>query len=226
MFETFMESRSGARRRAGGTVLSMLVHAMVVAGAVQATERVVTSAGLARSDTLKFVLARPERAATEVQDEAPLPGAPEVVSEVALPEMTPVGIPQVDLGARPFDAATVVGRQTTVGMTDVAGEKEQTSGVARVFASAEVDDPAVAISQPAPRYPVEFERAGVSGYVDLEYVIDATGHAEPGSVRVVSASHAAFIEPAREAILGGVYRPARNRGIVVRQLVRQRVVFS
>ena len=132
MFETLIESRSGARRRAGGTVLSMLVHAMVVAGAVQATERVVTSAGLARSDTLKFVLARPERAATEVQDEAPLPGAPEVVSEVALPEMTPVGIPQVDLGARPFDAATVVGRQTTVGMTDVAGEKEQASGVAVV----------------------------------------------------------------------------------------------
>ena len=61
--------------RSGVTVLSMLVHAMVVAGAVQATERVVTSAGLARSDTLKFVLARPERAATEVQDEAPLPGA-------------------------------------------------------------------------------------------------------------------------------------------------------
>jgi len=67
---------------------------------------------------------------------------------------------------------------------------------------------------------------GAVASVARQLGIDPTGHAEPGSVRVVSASHAAFIEPAREAILGGVYRPARNRGIVVRQLVRQRVVFS
>ena len=226
MFETLIESRGGTRRRAGGTVLSMLVHAMVVAGAVQATERVVTRAGTARSDTLTFVLARPHRAAGEASDETPLPGAPEVFTEVPLPEMTPVGIPPIDLGTRPFDAATVVGRQSPGGATGITSENEHGDGIAGLFVPGEVDEPAVAISQPAPRYPVEFERAGVRGYVELEYVIDASGHAEPGSVRVVSASHAAFIEAAREAIVRGTYRPARLRGNVVRQLVRQRVVFG
>ena len=223
MFETLIESSGSSKRRASGTVVSLAVHAMVVAGAVHATERVVSLGGMVRTDTLTFVLAKP---ATEVTEEAPLSGAPEAVSEAALPEMTPVGIPQIDLGTKPFDAATVIRRQATSGMTGIAGENEHGSGVAGVFVSAEVDDAAVAISQPAPRYPVEFERAGVSGYVELEYIIDATGHAEPGSVRVVSASHPAFIEAAREAIVGGVYRPARYRGNVVRQLVRQWVVFG
>ncbi len=226
MFETLIESRGGAKRRAGGTVVSLLVHAMVVAGAVQATERIVSLGATVRSDTLTFVLAKPDRAATEAAGEVPLPGVPEAVSELALPEMVPVGIPQLDLGAKPFDPATVMGHQATTGVGGLSGEDEPKSGVAGVFVSADVDDPAVAISQPAPRYPVEYERAGISGSVVLEYVIDATGHAEPGSVRIVSASHAAFVEAAREAILAGVYRPARYRGRAVRQLVRQKVVFG
>lgn len=226
MFEPLIESRGGAKRRAGGVVLSMFVHAMVVAGAIQATERIVSRAGMARTDTLTFVLTKPDRAATDVVEEAPLPGAPEPVSEVALPVMLPVGIPPVELGTTPFDAAAVVGRPPAVGVAGMAGEHEPVSGVAGVFATADVDDPAVAVSQPTPRYPIEFERAGVAGYVELEYVIDATGHVEPGSVRVISASHQAFIEAAREAIVAGVYRPARYRGGVVRQVVRQRVVFG
>ena len=62
MFETLVESSGGMKRRAGGTVLSMLVHAMVVAGAVHATDRVVKGVGVRRADTLTFVLAGQEGA--------------------------------------------------------------------------------------------------------------------------------------------------------------------
>lgn len=109
--------------------------------------------------------------------------------------------------------------------TGVSGG-EPGPGIADVFVSAQVDDPAVALSQPAPRYPRAWREAGVGGYVDLEYVIDSTGHAEPASVRLISASQEPFVEAAREAILGGVYRPVRYRGSAVRQLVRQRVSFQ
>ena len=226
MFETLIESRGGTKRRAGGTVVSLLVHAMVVAGAVQATERVATLGGAARTDTLTFVVAPPRQVDSEIREEAPFPGAPAPVTEGVLLEMAPIDIPAMNPVDQAFDATKVIGRQARGEVSGITGEQEPASGVAGVFASAEVDDPAVALSQPAPRYPVEFERAGVHGYVELEYIIDVSGHAEPASVRVVSSSHAAFVEPAREAILAGVYRPARYRGSIVRQQVRQRVVFG
>lgn len=226
MFEPLSEMRGGTKRRAGGAVVSMLVHAMVVAGAVQATERVVKGGSMTRTDTLAFVLAKPSHTASEVIEEIPLPGVPEPVSMDALPEIPTVGIPSIDLGTKVFDAARVVGQQAQTGVTGIASEARPASSVAAAFASSEVDDPAVAVSQPLPRYPAELEHAGVHGFVELEYVIDETGHVERESVRVVLASHAGFVEAARASILAGVYRPARYRGSVVRQLVSQKVVFG
>ena len=118
-----------------------------------------------------------------------------------------VDIPAVDLSSRKFDAVAAVGRQESVSLAGIVETGPPDAGAARAYMSAEVDDPAIAISQPTPRFPVELERAGVHGYVDLEYVIDATGHAEPGSLRVVSASHPAFVEPARAAILAASTGP-------------------
>lgn len=94
-----------------------------------------------------------------------------------------------------------------------------------VFMSAEVEVPAEVVAQPQPQYPPLLKHAGVSGHVDLDFVIDASGRVEPGSVRLVASTHGAFVAPAMEAILTGVYRPARYRGSAVRQLVRQRVSF-
>jgi TonB family protein len=94
-----------------------------------------------------------------------------------------------------------------------------------VSLAGEVDDPvAVAKAQP-PVYPPAMAAAGISGLVRLEFVVDTVGHCEPGSVRVVSSSHPAFEEPARDAVLKTVYRPARSRGRPVRQLVNQSLVF-
>jgi TonB family protein len=70
------------------------------------------------------------------------------------------------------------------------------------------------------------QSAGISGAVDLQYVVDTTGHAEPNSFKVVKATHPAFVEPAKEAILKGVFKPARYKGQHVRQLVQQRISFK
>lgn len=224
MFETLIESSRGTKRRAGGTVVSLALHAMIVAGAVHATERVVSLGGAVRTDTLTFVVPPPEQARHEPMEGSALPAAPSPVP-MAVPDLMPAIIP-VELGTKPFDAMAVVGRQVPAGIPELSERRNPGAGVAGVFASTEVDDPAVALSQPAPRYPAELERAGVRGSVELEYVIDATGHVEGGSVRVIASSHDAFIAVARDAILAGLYRPARYRGVAVRQVVRQRIVFS
>ena len=81
------------------------------------------------------------------------------------------------------------------------------------------------VSQPAPRYPRHLATAGLEGRVLVEFVIDTTGHVEPGSVRSLQTSHPAFEDAAQEAVLGSLFKPARLSGHPVRQLTRQSVRF-
>lgn len=227
MFEPLIESSGRTRRRAGGTVLSLVVHAMVVAGAVHATQRVVKGAAAGRTDTLTFVLAAPRKAAEEVSaEESAIPAAPTDVGDMIPAAIPTVDIPAADLSSRPFDVTAVVGKVSSAGVPGLSMVVDPAPAASGVFASGQVDEPVVALSQPVPKYPAAMEQAGVAGYVELEFVVDSTGHVEPGSLKVITATHAAFVEPAREAILGGVYRAARYRGVAVRQLVQQRVAFQ
>jgi protein TonB len=89
-----------------------------------------------------------------------------------------------------------------------------------------LDDPVQALSQPQPRYPPVLQSAGIAGSVDIQYIVDTTGHAESSSVKIIKSSHQAFEEPAKETILKSVFKPARFRGKTVRQLVMQRVSFK
>jgi hypothetical protein len=43
---------------------------------------------------------------------------------------------------------------------------------------------------------------------------------------VLRSTNKAFEEPAREAIMKGVFKPARIRGKAVRQLVQQKISFN
>ena len=88
-----------------------------------------------------------------------------------------------------------------------------------------VDEPVGIITQPAPEYPPALAQLRVTGVVDLSYVVDTLGRAEPGTLVTVHSSHPAFEAAARQTVLASRYRPARLRGVAVRQLVRQRLAF-
>jgi TonB family protein len=68
--------------------------------------------------------------------------------------------------------------------------------------------------------------AGIEGQVVIEVVIGVDGHPEPETLRIVSSTNKAFEKPARDVLLGSVFRPGRMRGQAVRVLVRQPVVFA
>jgi TonB family protein len=94
-----------------------------------------------------------------------------------------------------------------------------------LLTAAVVDDPVGIIDQPAPRYPAALANARVTGRVELAYVVDPVGRVEPGSLHAVVSTHHAFEAAARESVLASRYRPARFRGRLVRQLVRQTFTF-
>ncbi len=94
--------------------------------------------------------------------------------------------------------------------TGVVGGTGPVSG--EVFLEAQLDDPVQPISIPTPRYPPVLQSAGIAGAVDLQYVVDTTGHAETNSFKVLKTTHPAFVEPAKEAITKGVFKPAKFKG--------------
>jgi TonB family protein len=105
--------------------------------------------------------------------------------------------------------------------TDLASK-----GGGGLWTATSVDDPVAVIEQPAITYPPALAHAGISGRVELEYVVDTLGRAEPGSIRALESTRLEFEAAARATVLASRYRPARLRGRLVRQLARQTLRFQ
>jgi protein TonB len=152
---------------------------------------------------------------------------PKGFQTVVAPTDIPKDIPPVDLEQKPFDPRDFTGKGVEGGIaTGIAGGTGPVNVSGEVFLEAQLDDPVQPISIPTPRYPPVLQSAGIAGSVDLQYVVDTTGHAEPNSFKVMKTTHPAFAEPAKEAIMKGVFKPAKFKGQPVRQLVQQRISFK
>jgi len=86
------------------------------------------------------------------------------------------------------------------------------------------EQPAIA-SHPPIRYPPEMQALRVDGTVLVEAALDATGHVEPGSAKIVQSPNHAFDDEALRVVRGSVYHPARSKGRAVRAVIRQAIAF-
>jgi periplasmic protein TonB len=230
VFENLIESKPKAKKSVGQSILSLLVHAAVIAAAVKVTAGVAESSKDRVIDTT-MVFLKPPPPPPPPPDQPP----PDVVvaanpppkgfQTVVAPTDIPKDIPPIDLNEKPFDPKDFTGKGVEGGIAaGIAGGTGPVSG--EVFLEAQLDDPVQPISIPTPRYPPVLQSAGIAGSVDLQYIVDTTGHAEPASFKVMKATHPAFAEPAKEAISKGVFKPAKFKGQPVRQLVQQRISFK
>jgi TonB family protein len=139
----------------------------------------------------------------------------------------PTEIPPVNLNER-FDPRDYsgVGVEGGIAQGVVGGTGPVPTDLAQVYVEAVVDEPPIRLSGPVLQYPPLLKDAGIEGQVIIEVVIGVDGHPEPESFRIIESTNKAFERPARDAVLGSVYRPGRMRGQAVRVLVRQPVVFS
>ncbi len=232
MFENLIESKQKGQKTLGQTVLSVLVHAAVIFGAVKATQGVAETINDKPVDTTMVFLKPPEP--PPPPPEQPPPDVvvsanppPKGFQTVVAPTDIPKDIPPVDLSEKPFDPKDFTGKGVEGGIaTGIVGGTGPVNVSGEVFLEAQLDDPVQPISIPTPRYPPVLQSAGIAGSVDLQYVVDTTGHAEANSFKVLKTTHQAFVEPAKEAILKGVFKPAKFKGQPVRQLVQQRISFK
>jgi TonB family protein len=230
VFENLIESKQKHHRTLGQTLLSVALHGLIIFAAVRATQGVAESIKNRPVDTT-MVFLKPPEPPKPPPDQPP----PEVIvaanpppkgfQTVIAPTDIPKDIPPIDLSEKPFDPRDFTGKGVEGGIgTGVVGGTGPVSG--EVFLEAQLDDPVQVISQPQPRYPPVLASAGISGRVEMQYIVDTTGHVEAPSLKIMKATHPAFAEPARETILKSIFKPARFKGRPVRQLVQQAIAFK
>jgi protein TonB len=233
MFENLLESGAKKQTTIGQGVLSAVIHVVLIYGAIEATRSAAQVVQGIIQDTSAVFLTPPPPPPPPPPDMPP-PEAivtanppPQGFQTVMPPAEIPTTIPPVNLSER-FDARDFSGKGVEGGIATgiVGGTGAVPTVTGETFLDSQVDDPVQPINIPRPRYPPVLQQAGVSGRVEMEYVVDTTGHAEPNSIRITSSTNAQFEAPAREAILKAVFKPARIRGQAVRQLVRQAMSFT
>jgi protein TonB len=230
VFENLIESKPKAKKSLAQSLISLLVHAAVIFAAVKVTTGAAESIREIVADTT-MVFLKPPPPPPPPPDQPP----PDVIvsqnpppkgfQTVVAPTDIPKDIPPVDLNEKPFDPRDFTGKGVEGGIAaGIVGAPAPVTG--EVFLEAQLDDPVQPISIPTPRYPPVLQSAGIAGRVELQYVVDTTGHAEPASFKVLKTTHPAFVEPAKEAITKGVFKPAKFKGQPVRQLVQQAISFK
>jgi len=161
------------------------------------------------------------------------------------PENPPVGIPAPDLNARPITQVDVsgIGKEgDVVGTVDASDTRAPTGNTqpseAKEAPPAPAAEPEPVSNEPVAesevdvrpslrnaddvqralqrQYPPSLRDAGVTGETVLQFVIDESGHVEPGSVEVVSSSDEAFAAAARRIVSSMRFTPAKIRGHTVR----------
>lgn len=94
------------------------------------------------------------------------------------------------------------------------------------FISIRVDRPVEALRIPLPQLPMISPEPLPPGKVELHYIVDASGKAVPGSIRVASGAIKELARAAVKSIRAGSFKPASVRGCPVAMAVRQQVVFK
>jgi periplasmic protein TonB len=225
VLETLTLSAPSRQLQAGRPLLAAILHGVVLLAAAYATAARSEPAHARGVELVPFYdLSSHEVAAIAAERgagvEARIPAGSVARFEVVGSEIT-AAIPAVSLGPG-LPGASVLRPGFWESGRSTGGDSTTAGGILRVE---EVDEPAAIIRQPSPRYPSALQHAGLEGRVLLEFVIDTTGHPEPASLRVVERSMAGFDRAALETIQRSLFRPARVRGVPVRQRTLQAIVF-
>src|SRR5687767_260789 len=201
MFSTLVESDARRGRRPGGTILSFVAHYGLILGAIYASAEARTIVQAPRQEKVQFI--------AEVAAKKPEPPPPELVvapppprrnAVLVAPVVIPTELPEIDLSQRPTDPGEFIAKGR--GRADSSGVPHSTGGSENVaYFPFQVEKPVMqAPNSATPGYPDVLRRAGVEGEALVSFVVDTTGRVEPGSFKVIRATHELFAAAVRNAL--------------------------
>ena len=234
MFNNLLESKPKKEKRGGGTVTSIVVHSILVGLAVYATANAAIRNEKPKQEKIDFVETPKDQ--PPPKEEPPPPPPPDVVvappppkgfQVLTAPVEIPDVIPDIDLSKKVTDENDFSGKGVAGGTSKgVEGGKAVVQSDQPYF-EFQVEKPVVpAPGSISPRYPDMLRQAGVEGEVLAQFVVDTTGKAEPGSLKILKSSHDMFVQSVKNALPQMKFIPAEVGGRRVKQLVQQPFTFS
>ncbi len=238
MFENLIESGRKPKASLGQQAVSLAIHVGILFGAVKATQGAAEVIREIAVDTTMVFLKPPEAPPPPPPEQQVVVSAnppPQGFQVVTPPENIPTEIPPVNLNER-FDPKDFTGKGVEGGIAaGVAGGTGPVPTIeGEVFLAAEVDEqPQMkslndCVSALTANYPAVMKSAGIPGKVSMQFVVNTDGRVDPGTVKIMSSSHKAFEQPAREVISSPActFKSGTSRGQPVRVLVQQGVSFK
>jgi periplasmic protein TonB len=215
VFDTLIESKRkrDGKRLFGVGLVSLLVHAVVITGAVVATWNIGQSNTTVKVDTAMVYLNQPQQQQKPpeqhpVQLDVPLKGFQTVVA----PSEIPTTIPPINLEEH-FNPKDYSGTGVEGGVADGIVPTGD------VYAESVVEEKPDRLAGPQPTYPEMLRQAGIQGRVVVQVVIDTTGKAEPSTLRIIQSPNPGFNEVVKNSVLHTLFRPGRVHGRAVKVLV-------
>jgi protein TonB len=227
VFENLIESKKPTQVNVGGSILSIVLHSALISGALYATMHAgEVKRAMVRAFDISQVAQQknePPPPKNEIANVAP---PPKGFQTLAIPTNIPVVIPppsqNTSFNAADFSGVGVEGG-IAKGVTGGTGPVIRTD---QPYLESVVEERPERISSPPVRYPEILRQAGIDGRVLVECVIDTLGHAERGSIKILSSTNQLFEQPAREAVAASLYRPGRISGRAVRVRVQVPLNFT
>jgi protein TonB len=225
LLNNLLESKPQKQKTVGGMIVSIVMHTIILVGAVYATLHA-TAKKEKREEKIDFVEVKkdepppPKEKPPEVQAPPPPKGFQVLTAPVNIPDV----LPDIDLSKRltnenDFSGKGVAGGRATGVVAAVNNDQ--------VYFEFQVEKPVMqAPGSASPRYPEILKSAGVEGDVLASFEVDTTGRAIPGSFKVLKTSHELFASAVRNALPNMRFLPAEVGGRKVKQLVQQPFVFA
>lgn len=162
----------------------------------------------------------PDEAVEELTEEAP-------PNQLAPPSLVDVPSVNVTTFTQPLQPPPPPGLTAAKGAITIPVNKPGTqlgSGMKDLFDVKNLDQPPVLRVPVNPNYPFEMRRAGISGEVVVEFIVDTRG--EVVAMQVIRSSQREFEQPALQAVQKWKFRPGRKGGRNVNTRVQQTITFN
>jgi protein TonB len=235
MFDNLIESKARKQKRAGGIVLSAVLHAVIITAAIYGTLQAKDALEKPKAEKVEFVDMK-KKDEPPPPKEQPKPPPPDVVMKAPPPKgfqvlTAPIKIPDVlpdiDLSKHVTNEEDFSGKGQAGGIAKgvVGGTPQPVSD--QPYFEFQVEKQVAAMpGQSPPRYPDMLRSANVEGEVLAQFVVDTTGRAEMNTYKVLKSSHDLFTNSVKQALANMHFYPAEVGGRKVKQLVQMPFVFS
>ena len=230
MFNQLLESKAKKDKMAGGTVFSIVLHTVLIGGAVYATAAAGVKDEKAKAEKIQFVEMKKEPPKVVEKEPPPKevvvkPPPPKGFQVLRAPVKIDIKIPEIDLSKAMTNEADFSGKGVKGGTgTGVVGGVANTN---QTYFEFQVEKPAEMLQDsPKPKYPSVLESSGIAGEVQAQFVVSSSGKADMDSFKVLKSSNELFTQAVKNVLPRMRFSPAMIGGKPVNQLVQQSFQFA